>query len=659
MLVLVHAVIYLEYWTGAKLFTGKDTFTQYMPLINFQSDCLQEGSWPLWIPFMNFGFPYVELNQNSSLFPTHLLLGLVTGSSMAIYQREVLLWILLGGAGIFFCVRELGYSRTAGLIAGVGFMFSGQLMVLTSWSIIIYNACCFPYLILGYQRAKRTGDPLSLLSIIFLALPFFAGYISSYVHGLYYFGGYVVIDSLLSRKPRFGAIYLFLTGAAAGLLVLPKALPVMISMGDYGRMGVVETRANPLEIISVYNLMSFALPVKYYFSVYIGEFVIIAFIYGLMRKRFKADALLAMFLLSAWMLLVDKEGNFSLLHRAANAVLPLMKLTRNEWMYWNYPLTFAILYLSRYLDPFLQRGDMKYKAAAAGVFIGLLSLLFVTAYDVRVHYQAYMVHLCLALLWLAAPISASKRTLQAGLVLLLLTTEFYFLFHRVNVDEPPLREGAYMDILLTHQLYSSESFMDGELVRQRMPLRVLDDQGRPSISDSRALPVLSSGLDGDFVNSMNQKRFAGWWYNTQERSDFVSLKESPLLAAMEGQPLFALFDRASRQPVDNTVSFDGISCSSFSFGVNSPGQGFFLLHQMFDPRWRAYVDGSEQPVQRANTYFMGLEISQGRHAVVFRFRDKVFSASLGVSLVTLCGLIGASIMRARRLRRGLRETASP
>ncbi|MFA4827679.1 MAG: hypothetical protein WC855_04830 [Thermodesulfovibrionales bacterium] len=116
ILALINFIIYHDYWLGNIIFSGKDTLTQYMPFINFQSDCLKEFIWPLWNPFMNFGFPYVELNKNFSFFPTHLLMGLLTGFSMIIYQREVLLWIMIGGIGGYLCVREFGHSWIAAAV---------------------------------------------------------------------------------------------------------------------------------------------------------------------------------------------------------------------------------------------------------------------------------------------------------------------------------------------------------------------------------------------------------------------------------------------------------------------------------------------------------------------------------------------------------------
>lgn len=54
ILLAVHVLIYREYWLLQKFITGSDFFQLFVPAANFQSDCLREGSWPFWNPYINF-----------------------------------------------------------------------------------------------------------------------------------------------------------------------------------------------------------------------------------------------------------------------------------------------------------------------------------------------------------------------------------------------------------------------------------------------------------------------------------------------------------------------------------------------------------------------------------------------------------------------------
>jgi hypothetical protein len=53
--------------------------------------------------------------------------------------------------------------------------------------------------------------------------------------------------------------------------------------------------------------------------------------------------------------------------------------------------------------------------------------------------------------------------------------------------------------------------------------------------------------------------------------------------------------------------------------VDSLQPGVLVLHEAFYPGWLVEVDGQPAPLLRANVLFRGVEVSEGRHNVVFRF----------------------------------------
>lgn len=661
VLALMNVVIYYDYWTGSKLFTGKDFLTGFGPLLIFQSDCLQELSYPLWNPFMNFGYPFVEHFSNSVFFPTHLIMGIFTGSGFEIIQREMLFWIILGGIGIYFCVREFGHSVNAGIIAAAGFMFSGQLMALPQWHVLVYNAACFPFFILGYHRAERQNRPLSLFTIAFISMSIFGGYVVSTVLSLYIFALYVAVDALCRRRIIFGIKFLAMSFVVAALITAPKLIPIYNAMEFGPRIKSYSAAASRdnFNIINFYNFMSFLLPVKYYFSLYIGLMGIIALLYGAIRKKLQVNALVLLFILTAWLLMVDSDGNISLL-RSATMFLPLMKLVRNEWIEWFFPSIFAILYLSKYVDIFLAEARSLQHYVAAALTAAGLSAVFFLQYNTSLYFSAYLAQLAFVLLWLSVVFINNRKQYQTLAVVLLLTVEFLLVFNRVNIDETPVREGDRLKIAVVDQGSVSRSYMDDNLVWRKFYAVAVDDQLRPSVSESRKRPYLISGLGeasqinaypeqyGMFIDSMNLKYFAGWWYNVQERFDFIKLKESPLLAAMDRQPLFVYFDRASGMAKTEEVSLEQVSCSGFEFDMNPQTPGFLLLHQMFDDRWKVIIDGKERLPVKADDFFMGIDIAPGDRKVVFTFRDQSFLWSLGCSGLTLAGLTGLIIFRRKR-----------
>jgi hypothetical protein len=60
--------------------------------------------------------------------------------------------------------------------------------------------------------------------------------------------------------------------------------------------------------------------------------------------------------------------------------------------------------------------------------------------------------------------------------------------------------------------------------------------------------------------------------------------------------------------------------------VNAPGGGILLLNDVWDPWWRATVDGSETQILTANVIFRAVVVPPGRHSVRFTFHP--FSGAL-------------------------------
>jgi len=79
---------------------------------------------------------------------------------------------------------------------------------------------------------------------------------------------------------------------------------------------------------------------------------------------------------------------------------------------------------------------------------------------------------------------------------------------------------------------------------------------------------------------------------------------------------------------------------------------FLYLSDTYYPGWRAYVDGRETPIYRANLAFRAIEAPKGRHRVVFTYVPYSFYAGLALTLsgICLCLLL---------LKRGKSHPSSP
>ena len=72
--------------------------------------------------------------------------------------------------------------------------------------------------------------------------------------------------------------------------------------------------------------------------------------------------------------------------------------------------------------------------------------------------------------------------------------------------------------------------------------------------------------------------------------------------------------------------------------------GILVLADSFYPGWRAYVDGKEAKILRANLFFRAVSLPPGKHRVEFRYKPVSFTIGLVISMLTLCGIVAWSLI---------------
>lgn len=90
---------------------------------------------------------------------------------------------------------------------------------------------------------------------------------------------------------------------------------------------------------------------------------------------------------------------------------------------------------------------------------------------------------------------------------------------------------------------------------------------------------------------------------------------------------------------------DGLSAS-----VSTTSDGFLVVGDRFDAGWRAWVDGAEAPVLRANVVLRGVPVPAGDHVVELRYAPWWVAVGALVSGIALLTLI-AAVMLLRRAER--------
>jgi hypothetical protein len=81
--------------------------------------------------------------------------------------------------------------------------------------------------------------------------------------------------------------------------------------------------------------------------------------------------------------------------------------------------------------------------------------------------------------------------------------------------------------------------------------------------------------------------------------------------------------------------------------------GILVLLDSYYPGWKAYVDGRESAIARANHFYRAVAIPQGRHLVEFKYEPASFKIGLIISSITLFSIVVVSLILFVKKRKSL------
>ncbi len=188
---------------------------------------LRAGSFPLWLPSIYTGFPFLAQPEVGAAYPPNILLyGLLPAT--AAQNLSVLLPFLVAGVSLYLLCRELGLDAAGSLLGGMAFSWSGFFISHVKHMNMVDAACWLPLILLCIERGQKRSRPSWLLAAGGLfGLQILAGHpqISYYTAGamvIYFIAGELRRrpPALLERGPWFVAS-LLLGGGLGAVQILP------------------------------------------------------------------------------------------------------------------------------------------------------------------------------------------------------------------------------------------------------------------------------------------------------------------------------------------------------------------------------------------------------------------------------------------------------
>lgn len=166
---------------------------------------------------------------------------------------------------------------------------------------------------------------------------------------------------------------------------------------------------------------------------------------------------------------------------------------------------------------------------------------------------------------------------------------------------------------------------------------------------------------------MNTTAFPRAWL---AETGIVAPEDGALVAAMRKRPDFrhtVLLSSAPPAPPVGTspagagaprVTISTYEPTAISLRAETPAPAFLVLSETHHPGWRAFVNGKEAPVLRANYLFRAISLGSGSHDVTLVFDPPLVRTSRAVSVLAWCVLLVFLIVDAvRRAAFRTREVA--
>lgn len=198
--------------------SGSDLNHQNYPLKFFLSESLKAGRLPLWCPYLHCGFPVFAEGQVGALYPANLLFFFLLRPEYA-FNWATILNYFLAGLFMFIYIRTINLSHGAALLAAAAFAFSGFFVTHLKHLNLINAAVWLPLLLALIENYFSRNKLFYLvLAGMVLALQVFAGhpqltFIAWFGLALYY--GFRLLN--IDKGRTLSAITAFLLAVLIGL----------------------------------------------------------------------------------------------------------------------------------------------------------------------------------------------------------------------------------------------------------------------------------------------------------------------------------------------------------------------------------------------------------------------------------------------------------
>ncbi|HMK26124.1 MAG TPA: YfhO family protein [Chitinophagaceae bacterium] len=710
---LLLVICLLAYWPLTfGLFSVKNDAIHYFLPYRFNiSEAIRNGEFPFWSPYVYLGNPLYGDMQSGAWNPVVWFFSLIGRYDISLFHYENLLYIFLGGVGMYKLTDHLvAHSHTALLIAASymlsGFMLSGQLI---NW---LAAAAFLPFVIHYYLKTLHTpsfGNAIKTGIALFFLLT--AGYPSFFI-----ITGYILLAlfilALLDRSRNKEAVAIswkkFLLQQLVILIVFAGlALPAIVSFMDllpYYQRGSGTTYADTIRnSFEWQQLLSLVFPSSIKANdivsvtdvtcrnVYPGIFtllVLVAFPPKLNRRN-KLLIILAVFAL------LFSMGDATPVRKFCYNILPLMDTFRHPSQMRLFFLFAILLLAAPGIKTFLTtnlsaQGSKKIKIIAwiaAGILLLIIILAFINSSLLKQLNGSGFSGIRTTVKNIIENNSLADTIAVNGLIQLFFIAAFLLWLGRYYRHKKLFSLLWIANLFIMAQLILPVTFVSKTSSREINELIHASPKGFPTTGLDKPIGENSRdaldhfdkiALDYFYNRKIGISRINNSPSFLEEQDDF--LKTGMLYDYVSSKPVIYLADTIvqlkdtnilnlatdcnfafadaipgikSNCNDDDTSFIKKISANHFEIETQNSSASLLVLTQCYHHHWKVWIDGQQSKIYKTNISFMSTPLPPGKHAVVFKFCPSNTVSALWVMLafIALLILVGTvSLMRQNNFR---------
>lgn len=226
---------------------------------------------------------------------------------------------------------------------------------------------------------------------------------------------------------------------------------------------------------------------------------------------------------------------------------------------------------------------------------------------------------------------------------LILDRYFEFVYYMADLPKPMLTRHTFSPDLFRPDLAFSSKILG---VKHAI---VLTDSGFQMLTSDKVQPRALIVKDAIYTPGYDEQ------IQLMKRADFDS-QRTILLAESDREIInkeYEAYDRISEK-LDNELLKEDESVRIFEYSPNridmtsrSSNNAILLLSENYYPGWKAYVDGNEVPILRADYILRAIPLPAGQHEIVFVYRPLSFLIGGTIAIVALMFIVLMFIKRDR------------